>query len=113
MNQYRIYTSQHALEDTREIYEYIAEHNPSAADAFIAALNSAAELLIATPEIGSPRYSDHPDLRGMRFSPLKGYENYLLFYRVLATEQVVEIVRIVHGARDLPALFGKNENPEK
>jgi plasmid stabilization system protein ParE len=38
MKQYRIYTSQHALEDTREIYEYIAENNPSAADAFVKAL---------------------------------------------------------------------------
>jgi toxin ParE1/3/4 len=109
MKQCRIYTSHQALEGTREIYNYIAENNVPAADAFAAALTIATDRLSERPEIGSPRYSDHPDLQGMRYFPLERYENYLLFYRIVETENVVEIVRIVHGARDLPALFGTGE----
>jgi len=30
---------------------------------------------------------------------------YLLIYRVIADEEVIELVRVVHAARDLPALF--------
>lgn len=34
----------------------------------------------------------------MRLSPLPGFHNYLIFYR--ETEETVEILRVVHGARD-------------
>jgi toxin ParE1/3/4 len=108
----RVFTRQKALEDTSEIYSYIAERNLSAAGAFLDALEAAAATLSETPEIGSPRYLDHPELRGMRFYPLKRFQNYLLFYRILESEDAVEIIRIVHGARDLPSLFGKEEKPE-
>jgi plasmid stabilization system protein ParE len=41
-----------------------------------------------------------------------GFENILVFYRT--REGVLEIVRVLHGARDLEALFGKEpiEEPE-
>jgi plasmid stabilization system protein ParE len=48
--------------------------------------------------------------KGLRFYPLKKFENYLMFYRTVEEEEVVEIVRIVHGARDLPRLFGGKES---
>ena len=54
-------------------------------------------------------------LQGLRYFVLTKFPNYLLFYRLLAAEQSIEIVRIVHGARDLPTLFGKEEpsDPKK
>jgi hypothetical protein len=48
-----------------------------------------------------------------------GTTEYLIFYRLNEEESVVEIVRIVHSARDLPTLFGtfeavqENENEQK
>jgi len=35
--------------------------------------------------------------------PIKGFKNYLIFYRPI--EQGVEIVRVLHGARDMPSVF--------
>lgn len=35
--------------------------------------------------------------------PVRDFENYLIFYRVL--DDCIEIIRILHGARDLDALF--------
>jgi plasmid stabilization system protein ParE len=95
------------------IYAYLSERNPTAAEGFLNALEQAAAVLSETPEIGSPRYFAHKELEGLRFYVLKGFENYLLFYRVMDTEGIVEIVRIVHGARDFPALFGKGEKPDQ
>ena len=35
--------------------------------------------------------------------PVRKFDNYLIFYR--STPEGLEIVRVVHGARDLPSLF--------
>jgi hypothetical protein len=37
--------------------------------------------------------------KGLRFYPLKKFENYLMFYRTVEEEEVVEIVRIVPGCK--------------
>jgi len=39
----------------------------------------------------------------LRFLPAAQYPVYLLFYRELAEE--VEVLRVLHGARNLPPLF--------
>src|SRR5437870_10979494 len=88
MKHWRVFTRQKALEDTQDIYFYIAHDNPTAAEAFLNALEEAATLLSQTPEIGSPRYFDHPELQGLRYCVLKKFPNYLLFYRLLAAEQI-------------------------
>ena len=77
---------------------------------FLDAIEEVSSLLSATPEIGSPHYFPHPELQGLRFLPLRKFENYLLFYRALKDEEMIEIVRIVHGARDLPRLFAGKES---
>ena len=38
---------------------------------------------------------------GLRSLPV---ENYLIFYRV--RDDTVEVLRVIHGARDLGAIFG-------
>jgi toxin ParE1/3/4 len=105
MKRWRVVVKRKAEEDIDEIWHLIADNNPRAAETFLDAIEEASTLLAATPEIGSPRYFSHPELQGLRFLPLRRFENYLLFYRAVENEEVVEIVRIVHGARDLPGLF--------
>ena len=110
MKLWKIVTKRQAEEDAVEIWRVIAEDNHRAAEAFLDVIEEAASLLSATPEIGSPRYFCHLDLQGLRFLPLRKFENYPLFYRTLKDEEVIEIVRILHGARDLPRLFGGEES---
>ena len=38
-------------------------------------------------------------LRDMRYYPIRGYRNYLVFYFPL--EDGAEIVHVIHGARDI------------
>ena len=47
--------------------------------------------------IGRERSEIHPDLRGFPFG------RYVILYRVLTEE--VEIVTVIHGARDIENLF--------
>jgi toxin ParE1/3/4 len=92
-----------AQEDAIEQAVYIAQDNLQAADRFLEALERSCELLATMPEMGSRRTFDNPALADVRMMPIKGFEKHLIFYR--ASPDGVEVIRIVHGARDLPTLF--------
>ena len=95
MRQHRV--SAAARADLDEIWFYIAQDNPEAADKFIRALVSRFPRLAAMPEMGRRREELAPRLRSLAFG------NYVIFYRPM--ENGVEIARVLHGARDLPPLF--------
>jgi toxin ParE1/3/4 len=83
--------------DLDDIWLRIAVDNVVAADRMISRLEAAEDRLGDFPEIGQAR----PDVAdGLRHWPVPPY---LIFYRV--GDEAVTIVRIVHGARDLPSLF--------
>lgn len=48
----------------------------------------------------------NPQLSGIRQYPIRGFKNYLIFYR--ATESEVEVLRVLHGARDLEAILDED-----
>jgi plasmid stabilization system protein ParE len=43
--------------------------------------------------------------------PVKRHENYLIFYQ--STEDELLAVRVLHGARDIAALFEEEEDEEE
>lgn len=75
----------------------IAIHNPDTASRIVQRIDAQIRLLSEFPELGPERPEVAPGMRVL----VEG--NYLILYRV--TEETVEIVRIVHGARDLAALL--------
>jgi toxin ParE1/3/4 len=83
--------------DLRILWYQIAEHNYYAADEWLEAVWNRAKSLSQFPERGSPR---DDLLSGIRML-IEG--KYLIFYRIENEE--VEIVRVVHGAMDLPKIF--------
>jgi toxin ParE1/3/4 len=86
-----------AEEDLISIWHDIAEHNSSAADKFVRRLGARINDLNTMPERGAPR----DDLiTGVRML-VEG--SYLIFYRLHANK--VEVLRIIHGSRDLTSLF--------
>lgn len=86
-----------AEEDLIEIWCYIAEDNPSAADSFLDLIEEKCNLLAESPKIGTLR-SDITD--NLRYFPV---QKYLIFYREI--NDGIEVVRVVHGSRYLPTLF--------
>jgi len=92
-----------AENDAREIESYIADDNPTAAQRFRAAFEETAELVLRMPHLGSMRVSDKPVLKDIRVVPIKDFERYFIFYRPLV--KGIEVVRVLHGARDYASLF--------
>jgi toxin ParE1/3/4 len=95
MNQYLV--SDTARSDLDEIWLYIAQDNPDAANKFMRALVSKFPLLASMPEMGRPCGELAARLRSFPVC------SYVIFYRPM--ENGVEIVRVPRGARDLPPLF--------
>ncbi|MFZ4699000.1 MAG: type II toxin-antitoxin system RelE/ParE family toxin [Candidatus Methylumidiphilus sp.] len=98
-----IFFHQKALEDIEEITCFIAEDSPKSALSFREMLEQACELLAEMPDMGVARNFTHPLLTDVRLWPLERFEKYLIFYR--AQLDTLEIIRVLHGARDLPSLF--------
>ncbi|MGD1084924.1 MAG: type II toxin-antitoxin system RelE/ParE family toxin [Verrucomicrobiota bacterium] len=68
---------------------------------FQTALDNSLAKLSIRPDLGRPRHFRHPKLRGLRSCPVEHpFEKLLIFYR--ATDEVLDAVRLMHGARDLP-----------
>lgn len=101
----KAFLQQKAHEDVRNIALYIAEDKPEAARAFRVAIENTCETLGALPEMGSVFTFADTELEGLRMLPLRKFKKYLIFYRINTEENVAEIVRIIHGARDIPSLF--------
>jgi toxin ParE1/3/4 len=92
-----------AERDLEDHFVYIGMDSLDAAERFLLAAERAFESLAAMPGIGSSYRSLDPRLSGLRFFPIKGFGKYLVFYRPLA--QGIEIVRVLHGARDIAAIL--------
>lgn len=86
-----------AAVDIDEIWFYIAEDNPDAADKFTRKLTAQFSKLATMPEIGRTREELSHELRSLPVG------RYIIFYR--PNENGIEIVRVLHGARNLPSLF--------
>jgi toxin ParE1/3/4 len=86
-----------AEQDLVEIWYFIAQDDPLAADRILDLLEDKYELLADNPHMGPAR----PDIaKELRYHPVGSY---LLLYRIISGG--IELVRIVHGARDLQSLF--------
>jgi toxin ParE1/3/4 len=90
-----------AVEDIDEHAAYIAEHNTRAAYRFLAKVEEAFDVLGRHPRIGSRRFD--PVVAGLRAWPVSGFESYIVLYFV--TRSTVQVVRVIHAARDLEALL--------
>jgi toxin ParE1/3/4 len=93
-----------AKRDLIEHFVYLGEEaGLAAAERFTDAAKESFERLRKTPAIGSPCEFLNPVWAGLRRWPIIGFSNYLVFYRYRAAK--IEIVRVLHGARDIEAMF--------
>ena len=83
--------------DLDDIWWYIAQDNPVAADRFLDEIIEKCRALMQFPKMGISRNEIMPSLRSMPVG------NYLIFY--LPLDDGIEIVRVLPGMRDIDALF--------
>ena len=88
-----------AIADLEEIYAYLNEANPQAAESICQGIYSHIEKLKTFPKIGHPyplheKFLDAPDsIRELV------YRQYRIFYRLDMANNCVELWHIRHGAR--------------
>jgi len=92
-----------ALSDVEESAVFFGADDPAVALRFLEAVEVTLRLLVVHPELGHARTFERSDLAGLRSFPVKGFDKHLVFYR--PTRQGIEVLRILHGARDLGPLF--------
>jgi toxin ParE1/3/4 len=86
--------------------DYLSDGGTEVALAFTDALERAMLHIFRHPASGSPRYAHELNLPGLRHWQLKGFP-YLIFY--MEMDARIEVWRILHGQRDIPASIQKLE----
>jgi len=85
--------------DYLTIWSHIARDNAEAADHLVRTFDQKVQLLSESPHAGRARSELRPRLRSFPVG------SYTLFYRPIRGG--IQLVRIVHGARDLGQIFKK------
>jgi plasmid stabilization system protein ParE len=83
--------------DLDEIRQYIERDNPQAANDMLEKVFDTLETLANYPELGERRGDLGKNIRVFTVRP------YLVFYHPAADG--IHVARVVHGARDFPAMF--------
>ena len=94
-----------AEQDLSEIGDYFDVHSESLSYRFYERFLDSARTLARSPELGERYPFCHPELEEMRVWRVSGFSNYLIFYRRKGDN--LEILRVLHGARDYAALFNE------
>lgn len=104
----RIQLRESAESDVIEITGYYEERSRRVAERFVSAFQKAVERIAEHPEIGRPRKARSSHLAGLRSWPVPGFEVTLVFYMPLPG--VIDVLRVLHGARDLAMMLGLDED---
>ncbi|NBX74692.1 MAG: type II toxin-antitoxin system RelE/ParE family toxin [Alphaproteobacteria bacterium] len=92
---YRLYPQ--AQDDMRDVWFFLGTRNPRAATTMMRKFFKTFQLLAAHPQLGRERYDIRAKIRSVTCFP------YVVFYQISGKH--VDIVRILHGARDMTGLF--------
>ncbi len=91
--------------DVDDLADSIAEFSGlDTALVFLSDIHDTFALIATQPDMGWPSKIAHPQLRAARtFRVSDRFDEILIFY--LSSGDRIEILRVLHGAQDLPVLF--------
>jgi toxin ParE1/3/4 len=94
-------------DDLLEIWSFIAADNPEAAERVVSAAYRTFEMLAQNPKLGSRARLKKETVPETRQFVVTDFPTYMAYYRVL--DDGVEILRVVHGARNIDSLFESDQ----
>mgnify|MGYP003441065019 FL=1 len=95
--------------DVQEAVDYYLLNAPEHVLTFVDDLEKAYRHIQRQPGTGSPRYAHELNLPGLRFWGCKRFP-YLVFY--FESNEQIDIWRVLHGSRDIPAWLSDEPNQE-
>jgi toxin ParE1/3/4 len=90
-----------AQADLLDIWNFIASDSFDKADQLLKKIDSQLKMLASNPGMGRKRDSLALNMRSFPVG------NYLIFYRPI--NQGIEVIRVIHGARDIQSLFEEDD----
>jgi toxin ParE1/3/4 len=96
-----IFKRPRAKADLAEIWDYIADDSEDRADAFIETISKKMTILAENPDIGRARGELGQNIRSFPMG------RYIIFY--LPIQGGIDVVRVLHAARDLETSFSGEE----
>jgi toxin ParE1/3/4 len=94
-----------AERDLENYAAFLAGQSAGLDERFLDAARQTFQEIAQMPGLGSPYESQQPELSGLRFRSIIGFERHLIFYRTADTR--IEIVRVLHSARNLDRALGR------
>jgi len=92
--------------DLIELADYISQDSLDAALQFLEAAEKTFDFLATHCEVGQLCNFHSQETDGVRVWRVDGFKNHLIFYRVV--EDGIDVVRVLHGARDMEAIFSEH-----
>jgi toxin ParE1/3/4 len=96
-----------AESDLDEQFLYLSARDTDLEAGFLTQTRTTCEKLADNPELGIRYSSLHPRLTDIRVWKIDRFPRHLILYRPVSG--TVEIVRILHSARDIEGLFDRGE----
>ncbi len=87
------------IRDLRDTWLFIARDSEVNADKFIFALEKRYMMLADNPSLGARRFPKYATMR------IFSYRNYLIIYTPLPDGAGIELIRLLHAARDYHRYF--------
>jgi toxin ParE1/3/4 len=94
----RVTRAPDARRDIIAIADYLTQRSVDAAVRFFDAMDETCKLLANQPALGGLCELEEYDLGGVRVWQVKGFRNYLIFYR--PEDYGIDVLRVLHAARD-------------
>lgn len=98
--------SRKAEEDILDCMRYLFQKDSSLPARFLASFEETCKSLLDMPALGKVRTFEYIALGSIREIPMHAFKKYLIFYRI--HHEGIEVVRVIHGGRDLPAIFAED-----
>lgn len=100
----KVFLRPRADRDIDEQALYIAAHSSVAmGQRFYDSIQATFNLLATHPSLGTKTHFQNIHLKDTRFFPVKSFEHHIVFYKHIP--RGLEVIRVVHGARDMEHLF--------
>lgn len=96
-----------SIVEQAEYYATVADR--SLAVRWEAAVSDIIRILLKMPGMGTQCRIQSPSLTNLRWTLVPGFPNHMVFYRYSEQENVLLILQVLHGARDLQAILSESE----
>ena len=90
----------------RQFRRYLGQGSRDVAQRFRSSVERSIALALSRPKAGAPRSVRNPALHDLRSWPVKGFDEFRIYY--LLRHDTLTVVRVLHSKRDVASILEKH-----